>query len=126
MSFTAERQLMVGDTAHVGASPPRASAGSWLRPVCERLISALDLARRDPDRDPLASRVALRHAVSAYVAALRAEGISSPWVLESVVAFARACRPRRATAQRLPDPVEADVVRWSLAALDWPRAAGRG
>ena len=113
---------MVGNTAHGGASPSRSSVASWLRPVCERLISALDLVRGESDRDPLASRVALRHAVSAYVAALRAEGISSPWVLESVVAFARACRPRRASPQRAPDPVEADVVRWSLAALEWPRA----
>lgn len=116
---------MGGDIAHVGASQSRSSAGSWLRPVCERLISALDLVRGDSDRDPLASRVALRHAVSAYVAALRAEGISSPWVLESVLAFARACRPRRATAPRAPDPVEVDVVRWSLAALEWPTATSQ-
>ena len=116
----AERIPMLGETARAVATPSRAPAGSWLRPVCERLISALDVVRGDPDRDPLASRAALRNAVSAYVTALRAEGISSPWVLESVVAFARACRPRRSANTRSPDPVEADVVRWSLVALEWP------
>ncbi len=115
---------MVGETARAVATPSRAPAGSWLRPVCERLISALDVVRGDHDRDPLASRAALRNAVSAYVTALRAEGISSPWVLESVVAFARACRPRRAAVTRSPDPVEADVVRWSLVALEWPLGLG--
>jgi len=100
--------------------PPDAwgSGPSWLRPVCERLVNALDRARGEHERDSLASRVVLRQAVSAYVRALRAEGISAPWVLESVVAFARGCRPR--LAARSPDPVEADVVRWSLAALEWP------
>jgi hypothetical protein len=99
---------------------PRAASTSWLRPVCERLIAALDRVRGDRDRDSLAARAALRQAVSAYVGALRAEGISAPWVLESVVAFARGCRPRR-TALRSPDPVEADIVRWSLVALEWPQ-----
>lgn len=115
---------MVGETARAVATPSRAPAGSWLRPVCERLISALNVVRGDHDRDPLASRAALRNAVSAYVTALRAEGISSPWVLESVVAFARACRPRRTAVTRSPDPVEADVVRWSLVALEWPLGFG--
>lgn len=115
---------MVGDIARVAATPSRASSGTWLQPVCERLIAALDVVRKDRDRDSLASRAALRSAVSAYVTALRAEGISSPWVLESVVAFARACRPRRAAVIRSPDPVEADVVRWSLAALEWPVTLG--
>lgn len=114
------------DKPNVGLAQPRATIASWLRPVCERLISALDLVRRDSDRDQLASRVALRQAVSAYVRALRAEGISSPWVLESVVAFARGCRPRRTSTTRSPDPIEVDVVRWSLAALEWPYAKGQG
>jgi hypothetical protein len=106
--------------ARNSSTAPRSSSTSWLRPVCERLIAALDRVRGDQDRDPLESRVALRQAVSAYVRALRSEGISSPWVLESVVAFARGCRPRRTTV-RSPDPVEADIVRWSLAALEWPQ-----
>jgi hypothetical protein len=109
---------MAPNTAQA-ASAPRAPATSWLRPICERLLTALDRVWREHDRDPLVARAALRQAVTAYVRALRAEGISSPWVLESVVAFARGCRPRR-SASSAHDPVEADVVRWSLAALEWP------
>ena len=90
-----------------------------LRPICERLLTTLERARGDHDRERLATRAALRHAVTAYVDALRSEGISPPWVLESVVAFARGVRPRRPVAQD-SDSVEADVVRWSLAALRWP------
>ena len=90
-----------------------------LRPVCERLLSTLERARGDHDRERLATRAALRLAVTAYVEALRSEGISPPWVLESVVAFARGVRPRRPVAQGT-DSVEADVVRWSMAALRWP------
>jgi len=90
-----------------------------LRPICEQLLATLERARGDHDRERLATRAALRHAVTAYVNALRSEGISPPWVLESVVAFARGVRPARSVA-RPRDPVEADVVRWSLAALRWP------
>jgi hypothetical protein len=99
-------------------SVPR-TARIGLRPVCERLLSTLERARGDHDRERLATRAALRHAVTAYVEALRSEGISPPWVLESVVAFARGVRPRRPVAQD-SDSVEADVVRWSMAALRWP------
>jgi hypothetical protein len=99
-------------------SVPR-TAPIGLRRVCERLLSTLERARGDHDRERLATRAALRHAVTAYVEALRSEGISPPWVLESVVAFARGVRPRRPVAQD-SDSVEADVVRWSMAALRWP------
>ncbi len=105
-----------------GGSPARTAPASWLRPVCERLLTALERVRGERERDTLAARAALRHAVTAYVRALRAEGISAPWVLESVIAFARGVRPRR-TPARTKDPVEADVVRWSLAALEWPPTA---
>lgn len=100
------------------ASVPRTPTPG-LRPICERLLSSLERARGEPDRGRLATRAALRHAVTAYVEALRSEGISPPWVLESVVAFARGVRPGRSLA-REGDSVEADVVRWSLAALRWP------
>ena len=70
------------------ASVPRMSP-IGLRPICERLLTTLERARGDHDRERLATRAALRHAVTAYVDALRSEGISPPWVLESVVAFAR-------------------------------------
>jgi hypothetical protein len=100
------------------ASVPR-TPPIGLRPVCERLLSTLERARGDHDRERLATRAALRLAVTAYVEALRSEGISPPWVLESVVAFARGVRPRRPVAQD-SDSVEADVVRWSMAALRWP------
>jgi hypothetical protein len=100
------------------ASVPRTSPGG-LRPICQRLLATLERARGDQDRERLATRAALRHAVTAYVDALRSEGISPPWVLESVVAFARGVRPRRPVVQD-SDSVEADVVRWSLAALRWP------
>ena len=101
---------------------PRVVARSFpigLRPICERFLATLERARGDHDRERLATRAALRHAVTAYVEALRSEGISPPWVLESVVAFARGVRPRRAVPQD-KDSVEADVVRWSMAALRWP------
>jgi hypothetical protein len=98
---------------------PRGSSGSWLRPICERLLAALDRVRGDQERERLRTRAALRQAVTAYVRALRSEGISAPWVLESVVAFARGARPTR-TSPKGQDPVEADVVRWSMAALEWP------
>jgi hypothetical protein len=99
-------------------SVARAPTGG-LRPICERLLSALERARGEHDRERLATRAALRQAVTAYVEALRSEGISPPWVLESVVAFARGVHPRKPVT-RGSDPVEADVVRWSLAALRWP------
>jgi hypothetical protein len=102
------------------ASVPRATPGG-LRPICQRLLTTLERARGDHDRERLATRAALRHAVTAYVDALRSEGISPPWVLESVVAFARGVRPRQLVVQD-SDSVEADVVRWSLAALRWPPA----
>jgi hypothetical protein len=104
------------------AVAPRMVARSFsigLRPICERFLATLERARGDHDRERLATRAALRHAVTAYVEALRSEGISPPWVLESVVAFARGVRPRRAVPQD-KDSVEADVVRWSMAALRWP------
>lgn len=100
------------------ASVPR-TFPTGLRPICERLLTTLERARGDHDRERLATRAALRHAVTAYVDALRSEGISPPWVLESVVAFARGVHPRRPVVQDT-DSVEADVVRWSLAALRWP------
>jgi hypothetical protein len=122
------------------ASVPRTVARTFpigLRPICERFLSTLERARGGHDRERLAARAALRHAVTAYVEALRSEGISPPWVLESVVAFARGVRPRRAApmnkdSSAVPpgkdprtvppdkDSVEADVVRWSMAALRWP------
>jgi hypothetical protein len=104
------------------ASVPRTMPRNFsigLRPICERFLATLERARGDHDRERLATRAALRHAVTAYVEALRSEGISPPWVLESVVAFARGVRPRRAVPQD-KDSVEADVVRWSMAALRWP------
>jgi hypothetical protein len=104
------------------ATGPRGSSGSWMRPICERLLLALDRVRGDPERERLVTRAALRQAVTAFVRALRTEGISAPWVLESVVAFARGARPPR-PGPRGQDPVEADVVRWSMAALEWPPAA---
>src|SRR6185437_15118559 len=107
-----EERSMGSPTAGEGSLAPT------LRRVCEKFLSALDRVRGERDRDPLAARAALRQAVTAYVTALRSEGISPPWVLESVIAFARGCRPRR-SAPRSPDPVEVDIVRWSLAALDW-------
>jgi hypothetical protein len=100
------------------ASVPR-TFSTGLRPICERLLTTLEQARGDHDRERLATRAALRHAVTAYIEALRSEGISPPWVLESVVAFARGVKPRRPVVQD-NDSVEADVVRWSLAALRWP------
>jgi hypothetical protein len=96
----------------------RFATTSWLRPACEKLLSALEKVRGN-DADGPESRAALCQAVTSYVRALRAEGISAPWVLESVVAFARGVAPRRARPVT-HDPVEADVVRWSLAALEWP------
>jgi hypothetical protein len=92
-----------------------------LRPVCERLLTALERVRGEPDSARLATRAALRQAVMAYIQALRSEGIAPAWVLQSVVAFARGVRPGRAVPQTA-DPVEEDVLRWSLAALRWPTA----
>jgi hypothetical protein len=114
---------MAPETAQATAAN-RGTAASLLQPICERLLAALDCVRREHNRDSLRARATLRHAVTAYVRTLRAEGISSPWVLESVIAFARGCRPSRA-ALVSHDPVEADIVRWSLAALEWPEPATR-
>jgi hypothetical protein len=105
--------------APMRASPTR-TFPIRLRPICERLLTTLERARGDHDRERLATRAALRHAVTAYIEALRSEGISPPWVLESVVAFARGVHPRRPVVVQERDSVEADVVRWSLAALRWP------
>jgi hypothetical protein len=104
---------------HLTPASVTSMSATGLRPICERLLATLERARGDRDRERLSTRAALRHAVTAYVNALRSEGISPPWVLESVLAFARGVRTGRSPA-RSYDPVEADVVRWSLAALRWP------
>ena len=120
---------MVGETARAVATPSRAPAGSWLRPVCERLISALDVVRGDHDRDPLASRAALRNAVSAYVTALRAEGIPSPvgpgergGLCARVSATPRSRHAVSGSRRGRRRPVEPG--RFGVASWAWDRAGG--